>query len=646
MQNHLSVLETAMAQHRQGRLAGAKLGYRQILRSQPKHPEALYLLGILHLEDGEASAGEKLLVKAVQIAPHRPEIHYSLGKSRVLQGRWPEAVTAFSNSLALNPDSVETRVEMLKALAAADRPDDAEALLHASLSLFPKRAEFYLVAAEIRRQQGRDEEAAAILRDGRERCPEAFAIHYNLGRIERTLGHVAEAADCYRRCLELEPGFVPAIHNLGKCLKDLWDVGQGLEHYRRAAALGSRSAFSNVLMTLHYRDDTDWQELAALHRQFGDTAPAPLPSARQQRGGQQKLRVGLVSGDLGRHPVGYMLDRIYPHLDRREFSLHCYVTRHLDDDMATAFRQNSDGWIEVGDLDDRAVADRIRRDRIDVLIDLAGHTGGNRLGVFALQPARVQMTGFGYFNTVGLPQIGYLLADGFHVPDTADSWYVERVVRLPAGRFCYAPPPHAPDVAPAPLGRTGHATFGCFNNLAKVNGATLDLWAQVLHAVPGSRLVIKAAALDDPTVRTRLSQELSRCGVLDRVTLAGRSPHAEYLAAYADIDVCLDPFPFGGGLTTLEALWMGVPVVSLVGPAFVSRQGLSILSHVGLPQLAVANQDEYVRAAADLVSDPVTLAAMRQTLRAMMGDSPLCDGPAHARGLEGAIRDAVKCDRA
>jgi predicted O-linked N-acetylglucosamine transferase (SPINDLY family) len=353
------------------------------------------------------------------------------------------------------------------------------------------------------------------------------------------------------------------------------------------------------------------------------------------------LRLGLVSADLGRHPVGYFLLRAVEHLDPHQAAVVCYSNRVHHDDLTARFRATASAWHEVAGWSDERLAEQIRADHIDLLFDLAGHTFRNRLLVFARKPAPVQLSWLGYVGTTGLAATDYLLADRYHVPPAAEPHYRERVLRLPNGYACYEPPAYAPPVGPLPAQQPGAVTFGCFNNPAKLNAEVIAVWARLLARLPRARLVLKYKGLDDPAMARRLTERFAshRVGP-GRVECRGQSPHTELLAAYHGIDVALDPFPYSGGLTTCEALWMGVPVLTCPGETFAGRHSLSHLSNVGLTETVVRDHDEYVELGVALAHDLPRLADLRARLRGQMAASPLCDGPRFAAHLMQVLRKA------
>jgi predicted O-linked N-acetylglucosamine transferase (SPINDLY family) len=352
------------------------------------------------------------------------------------------------------------------------------------------------------------------------------------------------------------------------------------------------------------------------------------------------LRLGFLSPDFHYHPVGYFLVGVLENLDREQCETICYSDGRTRDDLTVRFHAAAAIWRETRRSSDEQLAEQIRTDQIDVLFDLSGHTAHNRLLVFARKPAPVQVTWLGYEGTTGLVAIDYLLADRHVVPKGTEAHYQEKVLRMPDGYVCYDPPATAPSVNPLPACDKGYVTFGSFNNLAKINPEVVALWARILRRVPGSRLAMKYKGLGDQAVKSRYLELFAASGVSpDRLDLLPPSPFTEYLAAYQQVDIGLDPFPFSGGATTCESLWMGVPVITCPGETFASRHCLSHLAGVGLTETVARDLDEYVELAATMAGDLPRLSALRLRLRAQMEGSPLCDGRRFATDFTHLVRD-------
>ncbi|MBV8169215.1 MAG: hypothetical protein JO021_20650, partial [Alphaproteobacteria bacterium] len=415
--------------------------------------------------------------------------------------------------------------------------------------------------------------------------------------------------------------------------------------YERALALKPDYADvrSSVLMLLNYDPAQTPETLLAAHRAYEAALP-PLPAPAvhtNPRDPERPLRIGYVSADFCAHPVGYFVLPVLAAHDPQRVVVHGYSGRLVEDDVTARLRGHVPVWRSTVGVDDGALAAQIRADGIDILVDLAGHTAGNRLSAFARKPAPIQVTWLGYPATTGLSAIDHRLSDGFADPPDADAHGTETLVRLPEGFHCYVPAEDAPDVVPPPARAQGHITFGSFNNLSKVNPRVIAAWGRVLAAVPNSRMLVKARPLADPDTRARTQALFAQAGVApERVDLvATASSWRDHMAQYGQVDVALDTFPYNGTTTTCDALWMGVPVIALRGDRHAGRVGVSLLNHVGLPELIAETLDDYVVKAAALAGDLDRLAALRAGLRQRLVAAPIGDPARFTRSLEDTYRD-------
>jgi predicted O-linked N-acetylglucosamine transferase (SPINDLY family) len=405
------------------------------------------------------------------------------------------------------------------------------------------------------------------------------------------------------------------------------------------------TARSNLLQTLQYVAGATLAELAHAHAEFERRHAAPLRRQERpftnSRDPDRKLRVGFLSPDFRCHPVGYFTIPFLENLDRSQAEATCYHDCPAADEVTTRIRAAAATWRDVFGWPDERLAEQVRDDGIDILFDLAGHTAHNRLLVFARKPAPVQVTWAGYVGTTGLSAIDYLVADRFEVPPGAGAHYSERILRMPDDYVCYDPPAHAPPVGPPPAAGRGQVTFGSFNYPAKIGPQVIAVWAEILRRLPTARLVLKYRALDEPIIAGRFADLFARNGIDPaRVESRGWSPVMELRRHYGEIDVALDPFPYNGGLTTIEALWMGVPVITCPGETFAGRHSLSHLSNVGLTETIARDLDEYVELAVALANDLPRLAELRAGLRQRVASSPLCDAKRFADNLLRLLRDA------
>ncbi len=544
---------------------------------------------------------------------------------------------------------------LAKTLAAQGDPAGAEAGYARAIALDPGGLEPGALDARVNlgvalARRGAAHEAAEHLRAAARLQPEHPLVLRNLGGVLRATGALEEAVEVLSRALALDASDPGAHTNLGLALSALGRHAQAVPHLERAVALAPNEPLyhDNLLLLMHYDCSCSADAIFAAHRRYGAAMAAhvaQLPPAPAAPLAGRRLRVGFVSADLRRHSVAFFLEPLLEHADRARVSLHAYASSPVADEVTARLRPHFDVFREVVALDDAALAAQIRADAIDVLVDLGGHTQGNRLGVFARRPAPVQVTYLGYPNTTGLAAMDCRITDAWADPGArADALHTERLLRLETGFLCYRPPAESPDVAPPPSSLGHPPTFGSFNALAKLSERTLALWGRLLRETPEARLLIKQGFLSDPASRHALERRLAAHALpLDRVVLQGHVPAVEgHLAAYAQVDVALDPFPYHGTTTTCDALWMGVPVVTLAGDAHVSRVGVSLLSRFGAGAQIAETDDAYVASARALLRDEAQRVALRASARVRLAEAGITGGASVARALEEALRAAFE----
>jgi len=473
--------------------------------------------------------------------------------------------------------------------------------------------------------------------------PQLPELHYNLANIHRDLGDFDAAIDSYQKALALRPNFRPALNNLANALKETGDIPGAKSLFQQTLTLHPDPRIASNLLYLSYFDPNSTpQQIYQQHAAWNRTYAQPLAPTQQSffndRTPNRPLKIGYVSPDFRNHPVARFLLPLFTHHDRSRFEIVCYSDVRRPDSMTRHIQSLAAHWRDSTRLNDDQLAQLIRQDQIDILIDLTLHMDGNRLLVFARKPAPVQITYLAYAGTAGLTTIDYRLSDPHLDPPGSDETiYSEKTLRLNS-YWCYTPPPEAPAIGPLPFLSTGHITFGCLNNFSKINPPVLKTWRTILARVPNSRLILSA---HQGSHRTRAIDYFSQSQISpDRVEFHGVLPFADYLALYNRIDIALDPFPYPGGTTTFDALYMGVPTITLPAQTAVSRAGVTILENLALPQLIAGSTGRYVAIASDLVSDPTALANLRQSLRPRLLASPLTDARNFAEDVESKLASA------
>jgi len=474
--------------------------------------------------------------------------------------------------------------------------------------------------------------------------PDFAEAHSNLGNVLKDLGQFDDAMVSYHRALKIKPDLAEVHGNLGHALKDIGQLDGAEASYRQALAIKPdyAEAHGGLLLALNYTATHAPAYCLAEARQYGRMVAKKVTarfSAWQCVAKPERLRVGMVSGDLWSHPVGFFLESMLAQLDNTRIELIAYPTHHKADELTARIRPYFSAWKPLLGLNDEAAARLIHADGVHVLLDLSGHTGHNRLPVFAWKPAPVQVTWLGLPATTGVEEIDYVLGDPYALPPEFESHFTEAVWRMPDSCLCLAVPASPVQVVPLPALAAGYVTFGSFNNLTKMTDAVVAVWARILQSVPNSRLLLKTKQLSDPVVCANTRQRFADCGIApDRLTLSGTLPSRDdHLAAYNKVDIALDTFPYPGVTTSVEALWMGVPVLSLRGDRFMSRTAESIAHNAGLPDWVAADEDDYVAKAVAFTADLGRLAALRAGLRQQVLASPLFDAPRFARNFDEAL---------
>lgn len=634
----------------QGRAQDAKVSYRRALQADPRLAVAHFELGNIAAAEGDDAAALEAYAAAALAMPERADFHIRIAQLLQKRGDREGAIAAFERGLALAPDQPEPLANLGILLRSAGRHQQARACLERAIALQAEFPEAWLALGIVRHDCSEWNEAVACYEKAIEQKPDMAFAYVNLGIVHQRNGRVEAGIASTLRALEIDPTQHKACNNLGSLYLGRADIAAAMNWQRRALAIDSEyhEALGNLCLTSNYADDLGPADVFALHREYGRCAlfaDAAASAHRNDANPERRLRIGYVSPDLRRHSVAYFLEPLLAHHDRNAVEIVGYYNHAAADEVTARLRALCDGWVPTIGLDDAALAERIRADGIDILVDLAGHTDGNRLPVFARRPAPLQATWLGYLAGTGLDAIDFRITDHHVDPADYEAHSVETPLRLPACYVCYRPDPAAPEVAPLPAEANGCITFGSFNNLAKIGPATVARWARVLGAVPGSRLLLKNRNMADPAMRDLLIERFAVHGIgAERLLMGDWLARLDsHLAAYGQVDIALDTWPYNGVTTTCEALWMGVPVVSRVGATHASRQGRTLLEAVGLGHLAQESDLGFIATCKLLASDRQALAHLRAGMRRRLRASPLLDGAHFASAMEAAYRYIWRC---
>jgi len=599
----------AVALHQAGRLAAAETGYRSVLQGQPQHADAIHYLGLIAYQRGHYAEAVSLFERSIQLRAGVAGYQTNLGNALKKLGRNRDALVAYQRAVRIEPTLAAAHYNLGSLqLALADQAAALASMRHA-VELDSHSAPYWL----------------------------------GYGRALLAAEDIDGAYGCFDKALTLAPQLHEAHAAIAEPLIRFGEVAKALKHLRHALQLqpDNLSYHSSLLfaMNLLEEDPVVLHREACQRMQSWEQRIAPLAGPFQPRGGRRP-RIGYLSYDLRRHAMRFFIEPILRHHDRNQFELFCYYTHPQEDASSQRLKALSERWIHCAELDDEALAQRIRRDGIDILIDLSGHTTGHRLGTLLRKPAPVQMQMLGYLNTSGLTRVDYRIADPVTVPDGRhEALNSETILRLPRCQWCYQPPAEAPPVVAPPSQQPGAILFGAPHNLAKISPPMVVAWARILARLPASRLRV---VVWGERARRNLTRAFAAQGIASsQLQFAEPLPFEQYLEFYQLVDLVLDSYPYSGGTTACESLWMGVPYVTYAGGAPMGRGGASILKTLQLEALIAHSLDEYVDIAVALAHDLPTLAAWRATLRPRMQASALLDGPAYTGALEQLYREAL-----
>jgi len=646
-----SLFAEAHAKYEGGNLADAADLFQNVLEREPQHPDALHMLGVTAYQLGQVDAAEKLLRQATLERKPFPDALANLGTVLMALGRLEDAVSVLTKAHRDAPNNAVIAFNYGNALFDLKSFSEAQVAYEKAVTLNSEHAEAWCQLGISRREQNDLEGAAHAYRKAIAARSDFSQARYNLANVHRDQGELGKAEAELRAALQVRPDYAMAWNSLGTLLGDMARSDEAITAFDKAVLYAPESAAyaSNRLSALQYVDGVSNATLGEAHTEWYWLHIAPEIEAQEpdhiDRDPDRCLRVGFISPDFGLHPVGFLTAPLFEHCSAHRLEAAIFSTRprELEDALSRRLRESASSWIDCAGMSDDQLDKAVRTEQIDILFDMSGHTSGNNLKVFARKPAPVQMSWIGYVGTTGLPAIDYILGDAMQFPPDTEGSYCEKQLRLDDGYACYTPPMDAPTVRPLPAADAGFITFGCLNNPAKVTPTVLSTFAEVLKSVDNSRLLFRFGGWDETALQNPVIHAFEKQGVsADRIVFEGRGSHSEFLNTYNRVDIALDTFPYSGGLTTCEALWMGVPTITFPGETFAGRHAASHLTAAGYGELIATDRDDYVKRAISLASDIPRLEVLRTNMRDQVSASPHCDGERFARSFAKAMRETWK----
>ena len=647
MEQDISTLVgVALRKHQQRDFAGAEAIYKQVLAQDSKCADALHLYGCLCDDLGRTDEAVALISTAVQCNSLAYPYYYNLANILCKQGRYTEAILQYRTAVKLKPDYAAAHNNLGMVLSRqGDRLGAKTSFQNAILARADYADPHYNLGIEYK-NEGAVNQAISSYQRAVHINPRHADAYYNLGNAYGLQQRPTEAVLALAQASQISPANPVILTNLGAQLLKIGRVDEAVNAFTAALQLAPNDVFtrSNLILATCYAT-SDPVEIYAQCKEWdlihGASHHGKVQTPVERPEPERSLRVGYVSADFRHHAAAHWIEPLLAGHQHQEFSIFCYSNSKLSDAVTDRLKQYADVWIETTDLDDDALEKQIRHDQIDILVDLSGHTDGNRLPVFVRRPAPVQVSWFGLPVSTGLKAIDYRFSDQDLDPqEAAAHCYSEELFRLSRFYAAFAPEPGAPTVTPLPSARSGFVTFASLNSLAKLTPGMYALWAEILNSTPHSRLLMQAAGLDNEATARSVRDRFAAHGVLaDRLTLRGWTNIEEFLHLGSQADIALDPFPFNGGVTTCQSLWMGLPVVTMSGASAASRVGRSILKRIGLAALVAETPEQYRAVATELAKNQVALKELRGSMRARMAEGGLLDGAGLADEVEAAYRN-------
>lgn len=662
------------------KLEQAEAEFYKAIKLDPQLIDTYNNLANLFIKQGKHQDAKKLIYDGLEIDYSDKELWNTLGNLYVEKIKYKQALSCYDKALSISPSFIQALINRGKLNEKLKEDVLAYQDFSMAISIAPNSADAYTALGKLSLTNRKFHKAQEFLHQALKLDNTNTETLISLGLSYYEQGHLTKAEKYYRKCLAIQPKSSITLNNLANILKETNRLSEAksnlteainidpseAEHFSNLGCTlllqgditNARHAFktalslqpdnplmySNFLFFSNYDFGMDADELARIHQEFGlilqPSISTSNPAHRNALINNKTLRIGLISADFRQHPTGFFITGVLANSNTCTVNYYCYSNSNQNDALTRQIQNSTHYWRNVYELHDCELDNLIRSDFIDILIDLSGHTKGNRLSCFKLKSAPIQMTWLGSCHTTGVSEVDYILLDNNYIAAGKDDWFTEQIIRFPRIRWCYTPPAYSPEIKESPVIKNGYITFGSLNNIAKLNITVLKLWADILLSLAKSKILISWKSLSDPLERDRLTEYFKNLGIHEsRIILTpGGEKHADTLDLYNQIDIALDPSPFSGGLTSFEALWMGVPVITLHGQKPISRQTLSILMALGRPEWIAYNCHDYKAIALQLADDSGLLTELRMNLRKAMGQT-VCDTKAFAFELETVLQN-------
>jgi protein O-GlcNAc transferase len=630
-----------------GKTDEAIIHYRKAIEIHPGLMEAYNNIGILLRTKGHLEESITYLQEAIRINPKYANTYNTLGLSLQNKGNIDDAIVNYQKAINLNPVFADAYNNLGIIFKDKGQLDEAIDYYQKALHLNPGLVEAHINLGAAFLKKDEPEKAIMCYQEAIQKKPDFADAYYNLGNVLLNKGQFDEAFSYYQKAIKFNPDHANAYNNMGGILLDKGQLNEAEIYFRHALQIipDYSGAYSNLLLYMNYNSRYNPQDIFSEHLRFAKQFAEPLYSKISPHTNDcvptRRLRIGYISPDFRKHSVAYFIEPVLISHNREQFEIFCYSDTIVPDEVTKRIQEYSSQWRNIVGMSDEKAIELIRNDGIDILIDLAGHTAKNRMLLFARKPAPVQVSWIGYPSTTGFSTMDYKIVDSCtDPPGMTEQFYTEKLIRMPKSFLCYLSDKECPEVGPLPALISGHITFGSFNNFAKVSPEVVKLWTKILKSIPNSRLIMKAKSFSDRSTRDNVTTIFIQKSIsAEKIVMLPPEPSIRgHLEIYNRIDIGLDTFPYNGTTTTCEAMWMGVPVITLAGNTHASRVGMSLLSNVGLQELIARSPDEYLEITVALSKNLNRLQSLRESLRDRMSHSPLTDARRFTANLEMCYR--------